>query len=152
MMREQLTALGLGGQYLPSCECSDAQHILKIRALIFRNGQRQYAIYCLTKGWRGAFIPKQLTEGIANRNGFALADIPLFRDNRDGCCDGSGCPHCQIESCGRCGSYVSVELHHWAPSYLFDDSDEWPVSFLCRACHMRWHRTVTPRMHLREAG
>jgi len=39
------------------------------------------------------------------------------------------------------------ELHHWAPFHIFkDESDHWPTSHLCRACHARWHRLVTPNM------
>ena len=38
------------------------------------------------------------------------------------------------------------ELHHWAPQYLFQDADSWPTSYLCRACHKRWHDLVTPNM------
>lgn len=39
------------------------------------------------------------------------------------------------------------ELHHWAPTHIFrDESDRWPTSYLCRACHRRWHDLVTPNM------
>jgi protein-arginine kinase activator protein McsA len=38
------------------------------------------------------------------------------------------------------------ELHHWAPQYLFLDAEQWPTSYLCRACHKRWHDLVTPNM------
>jgi len=39
------------------------------------------------------------------------------------------------------------ELHHWAPQYLFGpDADDWPKSYLCRACHRKWHDMVTPNM------
>ena len=38
------------------------------------------------------------------------------------------------------------ELHHWAPQYLFPNADSWPKSYLCRACHRKWHDLVTPNM------
>jgi glutamate formiminotransferase len=39
------------------------------------------------------------------------------------------------------------ELHHWAPQHLFGaEADRWPVSYLCRACHRKWHDLVTPEM------
>lgn len=38
------------------------------------------------------------------------------------------------------------ELHHWAPQYLFPDADSWPKSYLCLACHRKWHDLVTPNM------
>jgi len=50
------------------------------------------------------------------------------------------------ESCGRCGKNHSLQRHHWAPYHLFDDADEWPVSYLCIDCHALWHRKVTPEM------
>lgn len=49
-------------------------------------------------------------------------------------------------SCFVCGSPY-VENHHFAPRYLFDDECErWPQAFLCKKCHARWHRKVTPNM------
>ena len=50
------------------------------------------------------------------------------------------------ESCGRCGKNHSLQRHHWAPYHLFEDADEWPVSYLCVDCHYLWHRKVTPEM------
>ena len=48
--------------------------------------------------------------------------------------------------CAVCGSY-QVELHHFAPKYLFgDDSDNWPTAYLCREHHKQWHDIVTPNM------
>ena len=55
------------------------------------------------------------------------------------------------EECERCGE-TGVELHHWAPRHLFDDADGWPMGMLCRACHMEWHRIVTPKMSQRGAA
>lgn len=55
--------------------------------------------------------------------------------------------------CERCGSTGGTELHHWAPSYLFGaEAHQWPTSWLCRPCHMRWHSVVTPRMSQRKAS
>lgn len=54
--------------------------------------------------------------------------------------------------CARCGSTEGTERHHWAPRHLFDDADRWPMSDLCRSCHMRWHSIVTPNMHQRRAS
>jgi len=48
------------------------------------------------------------------------------------------------EVCNTSGA----ERHHWAPSSLFgSEADKWPTSYLCRACHERWHRTVTPSLN-----
>lgn len=52
--------------------------------------------------------------------------------------------------CERCGATeAGVEVHHWAPRHLFDDADNWPVSYLCRSCHTEWHQVVTPDMSRR---
>lgn len=47
-------------------------------------------------------------------------------------------------ACEHCGSIGPTERHHWAPRALFADADSWPRAELCRACHMEWHRRVTP--------
>lgn len=58
----------------------------------------------------------------------ATSDLPLVRDRLG---EGKPCAHC-----GRRGT----ELHHWAPRKHFgDEADLWPVDWLCRDCHRRWH-------------
>ncbi|HQS98086.1 MAG TPA: hypothetical protein PK823_16510 [Novosphingobium sp.] len=53
--------------------------------------------------------------------------------------------------CEVCGSAENVEVHHWAPAHLFGpESDKWPVGYLCRPCHTKWHRIVTPGMGERK--
>lgn len=136
-------------RYLPSC-CTDR---IKLRALVQRNGIRQYAIYCLDRGWRGSFIPKRIVIQVAAQHGLELDAIPVLYDNRMGCCDGSGCEECVHEPCAHCGSWTSVQYHHWAPYHLFGgEADDWPMSPLCTVCHRRWHSIVTPNMHARQAS
>lgn len=49
--------------------------------------------------------------------------------------------------CEVCKSTENVEVHHWAPAHLFGpESEKWPVGYLCRTCHVKWHKIVTPRM------
>lgn len=49
--------------------------------------------------------------------------------------------------CARCGAEGKLQAHHWAPRHLFpEDADEWPISYLCRPCHLTWHKVVTPGM------
>lgn len=43
--------------------------------------------------------------------------------------------------CARCGAY-GTELHHWAPQHLFEDSELWPQSYLCKLCHDKWHLII----------
>jgi len=46
---------------------------------------------------------------------------------------------------GKCGELAHCELHHIAPRAIFgDECDEWPMLWLCRVCHERWHTKVTP--------
>jgi hypothetical protein len=52
-----------------------------------------------------------------------------------------------MKPCEVCGRRGTSENHHWAPWYLFDaEAEKWPQSLLCRDCHQRWHRIVTPNM------
>ena len=52
-------------------------------------------------------------------------------------------PRHRCEVCGADGA----ELHHWAPTAIFgSEADRWPTSYLCPACHRRWHRLVTPML------
>ena len=69
-------------------------------------------------------------------------------------CDSVGCESCMPAPCRCCGSYQQIELHHWLPQYLVNKMDDdpylerqWPTDYLCRLCHMDWHRIVTPNMH-----
>jgi len=78
-----------------------------------------------------------------------IASMPIYRVNTCWSCKGAGCQHC---TCAHCGSQDGTELHHWAPRHLFDDSDRWPTSPLCRDCHRLWHATVTPNMAKRKAA
>lgn len=44
--------------------------------------------------------------------------------------------------CVVCGTH-GTEEHHWAPRALFgDEAHIWPTSWLCPACHTRWHQTI----------
>jgi hypothetical protein len=43
------------------------------------------------------------------------------------------------EPCARCGGLDGSQLHHWAPSAVFDDAEKWPTDWLCRNCHRIWH-------------
>lgn len=48
--------------------------------------------------------------------------------------------------CQVCGSR-GAEEHHWAPKGIFGaEAERWPKDYLCKACHDRWHRMVTPQL------
>ena len=61
-------------------------------------------------------------------------DMPVHDDNAGPYCERCAAPH--------------AELHHWAPRHAFDDADNWPTGWLCRACHRRWHATVISTVEL----
>lgn len=51
--------------------------------------------------------------------------------------------------CGGCGKYTASEQNHHFPQFLdavlgVDLSGKFPQFWLCNACHMLWHRHVTP--------
>jgi hypothetical protein len=48
--------------------------------------------------------------------------------------------------CVVCGER-DCELHHWAPRGRFgDDCENWPKDYLCKSCHSKWHKLVTPQL------
>jgi hypothetical protein len=52
--------------------------------------------------------------------------------------------------CERCSSTEGSEIHHWAPREMFTDSFAWPTAWLCRRCHMEWHRMVNEYQRRRQ--
>lgn len=55
--------------------------------------------------------------------------------------------------CEVCKATENVEVHHWAPAHLFGpECHKWPVGFLCRSCHTKWHQLVTPDMGKRKGA
>lgn len=80
------------------------------------------------------------SRNIPHREVRNLEALPIAWDNTE-----------EAELCERCGSSEGTELHHWAPRHLFEDADEWPMSWLCVPCHLKWHQVVTPNMSERRA-
>lgn len=60
---------------------------------------------------------------------FNLDTLPLLEDNSR-----------RRPPCVVCGCF-GTQVHHWAPQAIFgiDEADRWPISYLCRPCHRRWH-------------
>lgn len=99
--------------------------------VICANGAIQYKAYCLACGGKGTDIPHEM-----------VADLDASRITL--------LTRHDVVPCERCGSADGAEVHHWAPSHLFDDPDDWPTSYLCRKCHREWHSIVTPNMTARR--
>jgi hypothetical protein len=89
--------------------------------IVRTNGAKQAFQRCLRCGNMPTSLPR----------GATIYDLCL-RDNVT-----SGTP-----PCARCLSVKGTEIQHWAPEAIFEDSDEWPVSHLCRDCHDLWHKAM----------
>ena len=85
------------------------------------NGARQAWQRCRRCGRMSKPLPK----------GATIFDLCLRNNVTDG-----------TPPCDRCGSTTGTETHHWAPEAIFEDSDEWPVAYLCRPCHGLWHQAM----------
>lgn len=96
---------------------------MEIVQTIKMNGDRQF--------WRKCLECNRLFGGIKHID---VPDHGVARIDRD--------ERLMVPPCVVCG-VRGVELHHWAPRALFPGEYEvWPTSYLCRACHSRWHRTT----------
>lgn len=107
--------------------CTSPNPLLDIGAVVGSNGITQYKVYCTECREKGGAIAYDVLRGVNT------STIKTIRTHK-------------IAPCERCGSLDGSELHHWAPRHLFEDADEWPTSHLCRRCHMKWRRIVTPGM------
>jgi protein-arginine kinase activator protein McsA len=102
------------------------------------SGATVYPIYCAACGEVFAkYVKKSIAQQYAIKNGplqYLKTKTAEYIEKR------------QIQiKCEVCDANEG-ELHHGAPQYLFPDSDSWPMSYLCRACHRKWHDLVTPNM------
>jgi len=51
----------------------------------------------------------------------------------------------RYRQCEWCGEAGLCEVHHAAPQKFFgEDAELFPMVYLCRPCHERWHGVVTP--------
>lgn len=108
--------------------CSGVGTVAALGKIRCANGSFQYKAYCLECGGKGTNFPYSAIVGLDEDR------IPVISDH-------------EAVPCERCGSREGWERHHWAPIHLFEDAEEWPKSYLCRECHAKWHRVVTPRMN-----
>ena len=116
---------------------------LKIGITNIASGATVYPIYCESCGEVFAKYAKRLiAQKYAKENGllkYVKTKTAKYIDKK------------QIEiKCEVCNADEG-ELHHWAPQYLFgDEADRWPVAYLCRAFHRKWHDLVTPKMMVKQ--
>lgn len=113
--------------------CSKTSEVAALGKIVCSNGAIQYKAYCLECGGKGAPFTYGEVDGLDPDR------IPILRSH-------------DVVPCERCGSEEGSEVHHWAPIHLFEDAEDWPMSHLCRKCHMEWHRVVTPLMTSSKAA
>ena len=70
---------------------------------------------------------RNISHAFVERLGIRVGDIlPLSNSARI---------ECEVRGCAELG----VEIHHWAPQSIFEDSEDWPFSPLCLKHHRKWH-------------
>ncbi len=103
-----------------ACECGESEHT--VQRLIAVNGSTQLRGVCI----RCHSIHRQSL----SQDDCDHSEFPVIADRT-----------ANAVPCERCGERGGTEQHHWAPQAVFgDEADDWPMAFLCRACHMEWHR------------
>lgn len=114
---------------------------LKIGITNIASGATVYPVYCTECGEVfPKYIQKRIAQEYARENGpleYVETRTTKYMQKRQ-----------QQIKCEVCDENEG-ELHHWAPQYLFPDAENWPKSYLCRACHKKWHDLVTPNMSTR---
>lgn len=100
------------------------KYVRAVFAVVNAGGTVTAVLVCGRCGHGRTSIPlRRLRE-----NDIELADVPRLADLRR-------------DYCERCGA-LGAELHHMAPQALFQDADDWPLSYLCQRCHVEWHQTI----------
>ena len=130
-----------------ACDGSDCEPT--IAQVIGTNESHHFGFFCVTcsrrgKGLTGAnpvHLPHDWVEKITGLSiEEAKVRIPVVK-HREGAM-------CEVRGCDR----TDTEIHHWAPSAIFDEeSVQWPTGSLCVSHHAEWHRRVTPRYVRQEA-
>lgn len=111
----------------PKCK---QKHTWKLGKRIVSNGSTQYPFFC---GQCGYITTHYAKKAIAEKMTPPPLELTQAREM----------PECVV--CGKIGA----EYHHWAPRYIFGgDCENWPKSYLCVECHLKWHSLVTPDMSI----
>lgn len=115
------------------CSAFEGGSRLEIVHIVTANERKQIRIYCFQcqrSSWSGVLPKRYFT-------GEELDSLRIERTNDPN----------PLDQCERCHKWARCQVHHWAPSCLFEDSYEWPTSVLCDECHVRWHLvTATNRI------
>lgn len=108
---------------------------IKVGFAFRKNGSKVFPLYCEDCGQEtGKLINKEN----ANSVNYILKEI-VFTSSNTGYLNKIKCYVCGDEN---------VEAHHFAPKHLFgDEAEKWPVAYLCKFHHKKWHDIVTPNMN-----
>ena len=126
---------------VPKCKRCNKTKSVKLRRQINGSGSTVYMWYCIECNHvadnKRPFLKKELVQSWIDSGRIPSFDsIPIANDySHDRLCD----------VCGSAGA----ELHHWFPQAIaremdIKDHSSWPTSYLCKPCHDRWHKSVTP--------
>lgn len=110
------------------CSSCQADRQMSLGCTIAADGSRMVSWWCLTCGSRNASKDGKtwISHDLVRTIGADPQALPIMH-------------RIDATPCERCGAPTS-QRHHWAPRALFDsECDEWPTSYLCVACHRRWH-------------
>jgi hypothetical protein len=86
----------------------------------------------------GAYLAQRFCLACAHRADIRRGETPTLLD----LCFRNNTELYPTDPCARCGATTGTELHHWAPSAIFNDADLWPKSWLCLDCHRIWHQAM----------
>lgn len=126
---------------MDKCKNCGSEH-LKIGITNTQSGSTVYPMYCVDCGEvSNKYIKKQIALQHAIKNGILQYVKTKTAKYMEEDSEQINCEVCKSKG---------GEYHHWAPQYLFSDADKWPSSYLCRACHKKWHDLVTPNMSIKK--
>lgn len=110
----------------PCPNCGEMRWIVK--KLVNSGGATTYPYFCGTCGLKTQLCERK---AVVAKLDYVPEEVQPTRPR----------PNCEV--CGAEGA----ERHHWAPTAIFgEEAERWPKSYLCPACHARWHRLVTANM------
>jgi hypothetical protein len=106
------------------CQSVDKVEVVRV---INANGITQYRLRCCTLHRPPMFAVSQKLLSQNEQNHAMLIQNNILKYAN--------------KPCARCGN-PETERHHWAPRYLFKDSEDWPTGWLCLECHQYWHKII----------
>ncbi len=112
--------------------CNHPKSILELVAIVTSRRTKQFRLRCVICGHSNTFNIAHKALNFSEREYARI--VRINEENNEPSSQGV---------CEVCGFAGYVELHHWAPRGIFkDEAEDWPMSMLCRPCHVRWHQMM----------